>query len=98
MTFEVMHADYRLVQRQSQSASHRSPDQQCTGQAWALRVSDGVDIAVCDAAFFEYLFQQGNGAAHVITRGQLGDDTAVFFMHRDLRMQGVSEQAFLRVV
>jgi hypothetical protein len=45
VAFEVVHAEHRLVERQAEAAGDRGADQQRAGQAWALGVGDGVDVA-----------------------------------------------------
>ena len=98
MAFQVMDAQHRLVDGQAQAASDGGTDQQRAGQARTLRVGDGVDLGQGDAGLRQGLFQQRDGAADMVARRQFGHYAAILLVHGDLRIEGVRQQAALRVI
>ncbi|ABA52958.1 hypothetical protein BURPS1710b_A0840 [Burkholderia pseudomallei 1710b] len=98
MPFEVVDADGRLVPRERERVRDARADEQRAREAGPLRERDRVDVVAARAACGEHLFEQRQRAANVVARRELGNDTAVFAVHRDLRVKRVREQAALGVV
>jgi len=58
MTFEMMNADHRLLQRESECARDARADEQGPREPGTLRVGDRVDLANLDACLVEHLTQE----------------------------------------
>jgi len=95
--FQVVDAEHRLVQRQTQAAGKRGADQQRAGQPRTLGVGDRIDLRQRSAAVLEGLLQQRNRAADVVARCQFRHHAAVRRMHRNLRVQRMRQQALFGI-
>ncbi|MNN20641.1 hypothetical protein D3C81_1339320 [compost metagenome] len=93
MALQMMDADHRHVQRETERIGDRSAHQQCAGKPRPLGVGNGVDVLARAAGVVQHLAQQGQHAADMVARGQFGHHAAVFAVHGDLRVQRVREQA-----
>ncbi len=98
MALEVMHADDRLRERETECIGDRRADQQRPREARSLRVRDPVEVAQRNAALGKHALRERNDALNVIARRELGHHAAVRLMHRHLRMQRVREEAAAGVV
>ena len=73
-------------------------DQQGAGQAGPLGEGDRVDVRQCQAGVLQCLAGEGQHSPDVIARGQFRHHAAEAFVHRDLRMQALGEQAALGAI
>ena len=94
----MVYRNGRHAQTQCERLGKRRADQQGAGQPRSLRIGDRANLAERAPAIGQYLAQQGHEPPHMIPRGQFRNDAAVVAVHRDLRVQGVREQAALLIV
>ena len=98
MSFQMMDAYRRDVERIGQRIRDAGADQQCAAQARPLGIGDRADLAERHIGFAHDLPHQRDDAPDVIARSELRNDAAIFVVHRDLRIQRVRQQAAPRLV
>ena len=85
------------AQTQCERLGKRRADQQGAGQPRSLRIGDRANLAERAPAIGKRLAQQRNEPPHMVPRGELRNDATVVAVHRNLRVQGVREQAALLI-
>ncbi len=98
VAFEVVHADSRHLESESQRGGDTRAHQQCTGQPRPFGVGNAFNILKGAIRFLQHLAGERQDAADMVARGEFRHHAAVFGVHRHLGMQGVRKQAALRVV
>jgi len=93
MPFEVMNADDRFSERKPQRACDARPNEKRAGESRALRVRNPVEILESGARLLQHALGEGNDAPYVVARRKLGDHAAEGFVHCNLRVNRVCEEA-----
>ncbi len=81
MPFEVVHADGRYFERESQCGRNARAYQQRACQPRSLGVGDPFDILQGAAGFRGYLAGERQDAADMVARGQFRHHAAIFGVH-----------------
>ena len=89
MPFQVVHAQYRFVQRRTQRTCHACANQQRARQAWPACKCHHIHILQSFARILHDLFRQRQHAANMVTTGQLGHHAAIRTVHINLAVQGM---------
>ena len=92
MAFQVMNAERRARQRSGQRHGHTGPHQQRTSQTRAARVGHQVDVGLAALRLIKNLLGQGQNAADVVARSQLGHHPAIGRVHVNLAVQGLRQK------
>lgn len=98
MPLQVVYADRRQVERERQRLGHAGAHQQRAGKSRTLGIGDGIEITQAASGVNQYFFSERQHAPDVVARSQFRHHAAVFRMHADLRMQGMRQQAGIRVI
>ena len=91
--FEVMDADRRDAEGERQRMREGSADQQRAGEAGTFRIAHPGQQLGALPRFFQHLAGQRHQAADMVAGGELRHHAAVGFVHGDLGMHRVGEQA-----
>jgi hypothetical protein len=98
VAFEMVDADRRHAQGVGESVGGACADQQSAGEPGPSCVGDATDVSDAQPGLVQDLACEGQNAADVVARGELGNHAAVLRMHRHLRVQGMREQTAAGVV
>ncbi len=94
MAFHVVYLDCRDIQRKRQARPQGRPDQQRTEQTGARGVRHRVKVVRGQRQRRQKRLDHGQQVAHMITRGQFGNDATKFSMH-GLRPHAMPQQTLL---
>ena len=87
MAFKMMNADRRPIERSGDGARDSGADEKRARQPRAPRVGNDIDIVKRTQRLTEHVLEQRQHAPDVIPGRQLGDDTSVGGVQRDLAVE-----------
>jgi hypothetical protein len=93
VALHVMHTQHRNAQPQANAVPGPAPTSSAPASPGPCGIGHAVDVAGGAAGVLQDLFNQWQGFAHMVARGQLRHHAAVFHMNIDLAKQCVGEQA-----
>ena len=98
MAFKMVNGNNGLIDGKCQGVGEARTGQQCATQARALRKGNRVNIGIAYTCFLQATLRQRHDTADMVAAGQLGDNAAVFSVHRHLCVQMMRQQAVLGIV
>ncbi len=91
VTFEMIHGDERLAQREGQRFGIGDADQQRAGESGAAGDGDCVNILEANVSLSKRSAHHGDDIPQVLARGEFGDDSAEERMSGNLRGHDIGE-------
>ena len=92
MRLQMMQTEHRNAARVRECTGECGTDEQCPGETGTFGICNEADVVHADAGIGQGLADQREDMADMIARGELGHDTAVACVQRDLAVQPVGEQ------
>jgi len=89
VAFQMIDRDQRLVERERQRFGIGDPDQQSARESRTLGYGDGIDRFVGTLRFRQSLAHHRNNRPQMLARSQLGHNSSIRLMSRDLRSHNV---------